>query len=129
MSGRNYPTIGLAYFSLHHIKIFLESTDGYNETIKRLKQLLLSKMSLCFEDDVEQHNALKLHTYFDPNGFNVFSIKEKVAVEKQIKQIYQNDKHSHDDRSNSTSSPTAIATNDLCQKRSKPSVMDEFLQS
>ena len=62
MSGSQYPTIGLAYYSLTRLKNFLQQHDK-KETLmeKRLKQLLLKQFLYYFDSDDEQIELLKVN--------------------------------------------------------------------
>jgi hypothetical protein len=64
MSGHHYPSIGLAFYLLVHLKIFLQQQQDKNENImiKRLKQLLLSQFIYYFESDNEQVELLKVES-------------------------------------------------------------------
>jgi hypothetical protein len=62
MSGRQYPTIGLAYYLLTRLKSFLQQHDK-KETLmeKRLKQLLLKQFLYYFDSDDDQIELLKVN--------------------------------------------------------------------
>lgn len=60
ISGKNYPTIGAAYFILTKLKKFLTSTKNDNSIVKNLKTLLLRKITHYFEEDPSQLNILKV---------------------------------------------------------------------
>ena len=60
LSGRRYPTIGLCLFALHHLKLFLEDTEGDNDLQQRLKHCLLEKMTRYIDDEKEQMRMLRL---------------------------------------------------------------------
>ncbi|CAF2116919.1 unnamed protein product [Rotaria magnacalcarata] len=88
MSGRQYPSIGLAFYLLTRLKNFLQQNDRKESSMeKRLKQLLLKQLLHYFESDDEQMELLKLHSYFDPAGFSTFTESEKRSVEQNIKQM------------------------------------------
>ena len=60
-SGRRYPTIGIAYYLIVRLKIFLQNqSKNGNPFPQRLKQLLLNKLLFYFENDEEQLNLLKV---------------------------------------------------------------------
>ncbi|CAM4846973.1 unnamed protein product, partial [Rotaria magnacalcarata] len=60
ISGRRYPSIGLAFYLITRLKEFLQHHERkQNLMIKRLKQLLLVKLLFCFERDHEQPELLK----------------------------------------------------------------------
>ncbi|CAF2967829.1 unnamed protein product [Rotaria sp. Silwood2] len=88
MSGRRYPSIGLAFYLLTRLKNFLQHHDKKESLIeKRLKQLLLKQFLHYFESDSEQLELLKLHSYFDPAGFSALTDNEKRSVEQNIKKM------------------------------------------
>lgn len=60
LSGRRYPTIGLCLFALHHLKLFLEDTEGDNDLQQRLKHCLLEKMTRYIDDEKEQMRMLRV---------------------------------------------------------------------
>ncbi|CAF5049697.1 unnamed protein product, partial [Rotaria sp. Silwood1] len=53
MSGKNYPSIGLAYHAVHKIKHFCTNGNSSNNHIKELKKLFLTKLYTYFFDDIE----------------------------------------------------------------------------
>ena len=61
MSGKNYPSIGLAYHAIQKIYNFCLNTRNNNDQIKLLKQLLLSKLNQYFYDDSEQYEHFQVH--------------------------------------------------------------------
>jgi hypothetical protein len=64
MSGRQYPSIGLAFYLLTRLKIFLQQHDKIENPIqKRLKQMLLAQFMHYFESDDEQIQLLKVSNY------------------------------------------------------------------
>ncbi|UJR06600.1 hypothetical protein I4U23_010884 [Adineta vaga] len=80
MSGREYPSIGLA-FNL------LIRTRKENLFVKKLKQLLLKQYLHYFENDHEQMELLKFHSYFDPAGYATLIDSQKRSIEHNIKRI------------------------------------------
>lgn len=61
LSGRDYPSIGLAFYLLLRLKNFLEQHEKKENNInKRLKQLLLSQFIYYFESDNQQVQLLKV---------------------------------------------------------------------
>ncbi|CAF3995824.1 unnamed protein product [Rotaria sp. Silwood1] len=66
MSGKNYPSIGLAYHAVHKIKHFCTNGNSSNNHIKELKKLLLTKLYTYFFDDIEQFQYFQRHAFFDP---------------------------------------------------------------
>lgn len=61
ISGRDYPSIGLAFYLLVRLKLFLQQQERKdNLMVKHLKQVLLSKFVYYFESDNEQINLLKV---------------------------------------------------------------------
>jgi hypothetical protein len=64
MSGRQYPSIGLAFYLLMRLKSFLQHREKKESLmVKRLKQLLLGKFLHYFENDHEQMQLLKVSVY------------------------------------------------------------------
>lgn len=64
MSGRQYPSIGLALYLITRLKHFLQRHEAkQNLIIKRLKQLLFAKLLFYFEHDYEQMQLLKVSDY------------------------------------------------------------------
>ncbi|CAF1458616.1 unnamed protein product [Adineta steineri] len=90
MSGKNYPTIGLAYHAIHKLKSFCEA-DGENEHIQELKQLLLAKINQYFYSDLEQFEHFKKHAFFDPSAHMSFNEAEKNQFEKYVRTLVLND--------------------------------------
>lgn len=60
MSGRKYPTIGVAYFVVRKLQNYLENNSNDNQILKRLKGLLRSTLARYFDTDNEQLNLLKV---------------------------------------------------------------------
>ena len=61
MSGRQYPSMGIAYYVLVRLKSFLQQHDRKESLIlKRFKQLLLTQFLHYFEDDYDQSQILKV---------------------------------------------------------------------
>ena len=55
MSGRAYPSIGFTYYLIMRLKAFLQnSCKKDNIIVKRLKKLLLTQLTVYFENDDEQ---------------------------------------------------------------------------
>ena len=54
MSGRNYPSVGFAYYLYTRLKNFLQNLSEDNVILKRLKQLLLKQLMHYFEADNDQ---------------------------------------------------------------------------
>ncbi|CAF3455414.1 unnamed protein product [Rotaria sp. Silwood2] len=62
LSGRDYPSIGLAFYLLSRLKTFLQKLEKKeNILIKRLKQLLLLQFIYYFECDDQQVQLLKVN--------------------------------------------------------------------
>ena len=60
MSGRQYPSIGLAYYLLMRLKHFLQQHDKKESLLeKRLKQLLLKEFLYYLDSEGEQMELLK----------------------------------------------------------------------
>ncbi|CAF2074197.1 unnamed protein product [Rotaria magnacalcarata] len=86
MSGRQYPSIGLAYYLLARLRSFLQQHNKKESLLeKRLKQLLLKKFLNYFDNENEQMELLMLHAYFDPAGFAALTEIERRSVEQTIK--------------------------------------------
>lgn len=60
MLGRNYPTIGLCYYAIQKIRFFCAKNDDSDEQIKKMKKMLLEKLSKYFLDDSEQLKILQV---------------------------------------------------------------------
>ncbi|CAF1381342.1 unnamed protein product [Rotaria sp. Silwood1] len=61
ISGRQYPSIGLAYYLLMRLKHFLEQHDNKESLLeKRLKQLSLKEFLYYFDSEDEQMKLLKI---------------------------------------------------------------------
>lgn len=61
MSGQSYPTVGFAYYLIVRLKMFLQANSKKeNPILRRLKELLLEKLSFYFERDEDQMNLLKV---------------------------------------------------------------------
>ena len=63
MSGKNYPSIGLAFHAIQKIKQFCSNDNTSNYHIKELKKLLLTKLDKYFYDDIEQYQYLQVIFY------------------------------------------------------------------
>ncbi|CAF1545416.1 unnamed protein product [Adineta ricciae] len=136
MSGKNYPSIGLAYHAIHKLKSFCES-EGENEHIKELKQLLLEKIYKYFCYDLEQFDHFQKHAYFDPCAHLSFNDAEKNQCEKYIKTLILNNiyprKRMGSDSIQTASSMAIVPTSSQRQNlvlqdtSSKQSAYDEFL--
>ncbi|CAF1424086.1 unnamed protein product [Adineta ricciae] len=88
MSGREYPSIGLAFSLLIRTRNFLQShSKKENLLVKKLKQLLLKQYLHYFENDHDQMDLLKFHSYFDPAGYATLIDSEKRSIEHSIKKI------------------------------------------
>ncbi|CAF1310256.1 unnamed protein product [Rotaria sordida] len=86
MSGRRYPSMGIAFYFLTRLKYFLQHHDKKESLmVKHFKQLLLAKFLYYFETDDDQMSLLKVHAYFDPAGFATLTDVEKRSVEQSIK--------------------------------------------
>jgi hypothetical protein len=63
ISGRQYSTVGLAYFALSHLKEYLEEQkESDHSQLNHLKRLLLGQFKRYFEDDADQWDMLKVKT-------------------------------------------------------------------
>ena len=60
MSGRQYPSIGLAYYAIQRIKNFCLSGRNINDQMKKTKKLLLDKLNKYFYSDVSQLRHLQV---------------------------------------------------------------------
>lgn len=63
MSGRQYPSIGLAYYLIIRLKNFLQRHDKKVLLEKRLKQLLMNQFLSYFRNEDEQMEILKVSNY------------------------------------------------------------------
>ncbi|CAF4508370.1 unnamed protein product [Rotaria magnacalcarata] len=62
MSGRQYPSIGLAYYLLARLRSFLQQHNKKESLLeKRLKQLLLKKFLNYFDNENEQMELLMVN--------------------------------------------------------------------
>ncbi|CAF1551197.1 unnamed protein product, partial [Adineta ricciae] len=59
LSDRQYPTIGLCLFAIHHLKLFLDDTEGDTELEQQLKRSFLDKMAKYIDDEKEQMRMLR----------------------------------------------------------------------
>ncbi|CAF3829813.1 unnamed protein product [Rotaria sp. Silwood1] len=91
MSGKNYPSIGLAYHAVHKIKHFCTNGNSSNNHIKELKKLLLTKLYTYFFDDIEQFQYFQRHAFFDPAAHLSLSDVEKNQCEKYVKNLIYDD--------------------------------------
>ncbi|CAF5101548.1 unnamed protein product, partial [Rotaria sp. Silwood1] len=91
MSGKNYPSIGLAYHAVHKIKHFCSNGNTSNNHIKELKKLLLAKLYKYFYDDMEQFQYFQHHAFFDPAAHISLSDVEKNQCEKYVKNLIYDD--------------------------------------
>ena len=60
MSARSYPTIGLCYYVIRNLYIFLLNDEHGSTEIKTLKYMLLTKFQKYFVSDHEQLKLLKV---------------------------------------------------------------------
>ncbi|CAM4985041.1 unnamed protein product [Rotaria socialis] len=141
MSGKNYPSIGLAFHAIHKLKHFCSKDDTYEEKIKQMKKLLLAKLNYYFYDDLEQHEHLENHSYFDPAAHLTLTENEKQRNERYIKDLILNDVYpqqsSTSDGSKASSSSNAISTSStkssiqlpqsLSNNHTNPSTCDDFI--
>ena len=76
LSGRNYCTIGISFFSICQLREFLEDekSSGSNESriLYRLKHLLLFNMEQYFEKDKHQWHLIKVRRSFASLGPCIF---------------------------------------------------------
>ncbi|CAF5181486.1 unnamed protein product, partial [Rotaria magnacalcarata] len=63
VSGKQYSTIGLGYFTVNNLKEYLEERDG-NYEVDQLKRLLLMQLINYFDNDVDQYDLLKVSYLF-----------------------------------------------------------------
>jgi len=61
MSGKNYPSIGLAYHAIQKLKHFCANNSEDNEHVKELKKLLLTKIYKYFYHDMEQFEYFQVN--------------------------------------------------------------------
>ncbi|CAF1535418.1 unnamed protein product [Adineta ricciae] len=108
ISGRNYCTIGAAFFILMKLKGSLSDDQNDILIVKRLKKLLLAKFIHYYEQDRDQLNILKFHAYFDPLSHSLLSESDKRAVEQRVKQTITNGDVNTNSQS-STTAPTSLS--------------------
>ena len=65
MSSRSYPTIGLCYYAIQKLHIFLGNDEYDRASIKSLKYMLLLKFEHYFDSDQEQLKLLKVMTIIE----------------------------------------------------------------
>ena len=74
ISGRQYSTIGISFFSIIQIRESLEDerSSGPNDSniLSRLKQLVLFNMEKYFEKDEDQWNLLKVKSFCVTDSLN-----------------------------------------------------------
>ncbi|CAF3826359.1 unnamed protein product [Rotaria sp. Silwood1] len=134
LSGRQYPSIGIGFYLLVRLKMFLQQHERKeNLMVKRLKHLLLEKFMYYFESDDDQLQLLKLHSYFDPAGFSTLIDSEKHSIEQIIKRMII-DKVSDSSGSVSITLPISTTTTNSSNKsvlneNSNKSAMDIFNES
>ncbi|CAF4131524.1 unnamed protein product, partial [Adineta steineri] len=127
MSGRRYPSMGIAFYLLTRLKYFLQHHDKKEGLIvKHFKQLLMEKFSYYFENNDQQMSLLKVYAYFDPAGFVTLSDVEKRSVEQTIK-IMATDETFPSTEATTTSQPSFLTmiTNNTTNKSSlseKPNI-------
>ncbi|CAF2036400.1 unnamed protein product [Rotaria magnacalcarata] len=113
MSGRSYPTIGLCYYTIRNIHVFLSKDEEDSYQIKSLKRMLL------------------FYSFFDPNGYCVLNENDLRLIENKIKDKVKNEKIFQDQvlpipsiATNFT--PSSIITSSS-RNNPKSSTFDQFL--
>ncbi|CAF2117099.1 unnamed protein product [Rotaria magnacalcarata] len=152
MSGRSYPTIGLCYYTIRNVHVFLSKDEDDSYQVKSLKRMLLIKFQHYYFSDDEQIKLLKvskimeekapdkivelvigalvderpLYSFFDPNGYCVLNENDIRLIENQIKDLVKNEKSFQDQvlptPSMSTNFPSSSSKN-----KPKSSTFDQFL--
>ncbi|CAF2860814.1 unnamed protein product [Rotaria sp. Silwood2] len=112
MSGKNYPSIGLAYHGIQKIYNFCLNNKNNNDQIKLLKKLLLFKLNQYFYDDPEQYEYFQQHAFFDPASHLSLTDMEKQQCERYVQNLIVNDIYPQKEISTDVprSSSTAVAS-------------------
>ncbi|CAF1655165.1 unnamed protein product, partial [Didymodactylos carnosus] len=63
ISGSKYATIGLIYFALYYIRLYLEDAKDDGSTTKRLKKLLLNKFNEYFHNEFDLSSSFKVRVW------------------------------------------------------------------
>ncbi|CAF4423736.1 unnamed protein product [Rotaria sp. Silwood2] len=132
LSGYKYPTIGLCLYAIRNLKEYFEKEEENDSNILiTLKRFILDALNLYFDEKDEQFSLLMLYGYFDPFGYSVLTRKERLKVERQIK---QKSKEQNRFQTPTTTSSALISSNEsvypsIKQNREKLSRLDTFLKS
>ncbi|CAF3328630.1 unnamed protein product [Rotaria socialis] len=86
VSGKQYSTIGLGYFTVNNLKEYIEERDG-NHEVDQLKRLLLRQLINYFDNDADQYDFLKRHAFFDPIGFGILDRADRTKFEREIRNL------------------------------------------
>ncbi|CAF3997905.1 unnamed protein product [Rotaria magnacalcarata] len=126
LSGKNYPSVGLAFHAIQKLKHFCSKEDTYQDEIKQCKKLLLVKINHYFFNDLEQVEHLQYHSYFDPAAHLSLTEIEKQQNERHIKYLILNDVYP---RKSSTTDVTRTASSSITLSTSSTRVNDQSNQS
>ncbi|CAF3424702.1 unnamed protein product [Rotaria sp. Silwood2] len=132
LSGYKYPTIGLCLYAIRNLKEYFEKEEENDSNILiTLKRFILDALNLYFDEKDEQFSLLMLYGYFDPFGYSVLTRKERLKVERQIK---QKSKEQNRFQTPTTTSSALISSNEsvypsIKQNREKLSRLDTYLKS
>jgi len=150
ISGSQYPTIGIAYFSIVQIREFLEDSNniGLNDNnmifFIQLKQLLLKQIEKYFIGKAEQWDIMKVrifvfiywiknrlciknYAYFDPIGYGCLTRRERRAVEVNIMEIQE--LHVSQENDEDVDQTELTSNKKQKSKQSSTSSMTKFLSS
>ncbi|CAF1369334.1 unnamed protein product [Rotaria magnacalcarata] len=126
LSGKNYPSVGLAFHAIQKLRHFCSKEDTYQDEIKQCKKLLLVKINHYFFNDLEQVEHLQYHSYFDPAAHLSLTEIEKQQNERHIKYLILNDVYP---RKSSTTDVTRTASSSITLSTSSTRVNDQSNQS
>ncbi len=70
MSGARYPSIGICYYSIQKLKSFCTKDMDCDEQTKKMKKMLLDKLSKYFHDDYNQLQHLQVRNQSQQACFN-----------------------------------------------------------
>ncbi|CAF1168771.1 unnamed protein product [Adineta ricciae] len=132
MCDRDYPSIGRGLYFLAHLKIFLQQRRKKEPSMmKRFKQLLLAQFVVYFENDTEQVQLLKFHSYFDAARFSALTDPEKRGIEQTIKMMAMNEPYVAQPVVSQSPDTTTISLSQKIgtPKKEKMSTLDVFNES
>ncbi|CAF1176070.1 unnamed protein product [Adineta ricciae] len=134
MSGRRYPTIGLAYCMISKIKSYCMKDDS-DEYIRIIKRLLIRTLNKYFYEDTEQLEYFQRFSFFDPCAHLCFSDKEKRQIENYAKKVFLDDIYPISSQTTNNTSSSVPSSNSTQSKqstqpaRSKSTLYERFLLS